>query len=185
MRYQINLVYETRVKEKKAEMARTRVIAFTTACFGLLILSLFYSTLEVFKMQSALNYEKEKLAKVEREFKSYKATQMIVNKADIELLDRLQNNRIFWTKKLAAMARHLPENYWVTRFLYDAGSFRAYGFGYISKKQEQLITLNDYFNKLRADTTYNNDFKQTHFVATERKDEGKKFRVSFEFFSQK
>ena len=185
MIYTINLVRESRFAEKKEEVRRVRIFGFTAICFGLLGLALFYTALQTVEMQLVLFAEEEKLEKIETAYQKYQSAKMIVNKDDIELLDKLQNNRIFWTKKLAAMAFHLPENYWITQFGYDSEVFKASGFGYISQEQEQLIVLNNYFNHLRADTTYNNDFKKTEFIATQRSDDAGRMRVSFDFLSGK
>ncbi len=181
MKYAINLVRTLRIDERKAEIKRVRVLTMTGVSIGILVLSLFYSALQVLTMESKLNDERGKLARIEAEYKRYKETTMIINKADIELLNQLQSGRIFWTKKLASMALHLPDNYWITDFGFGEPSFDVKGYGYITSDQKQLVTIDDYLNLLRADTTFNDVFKQIFFNSTERRDEGKRERVSFEY----
>jgi hypothetical protein len=184
MKYSINLVRKMREEEKRAERRRLRTVALCFICFGALCLSVFYSTLQILRMERVLQDERNKLARIEAEFRKYQKTKMIVNKADIELLDRLQNSRIFWTKKLAAMAFHLPDNYWITSFGYRSPSFTVDGYGYISPEQKQLITLDNYLNELRFDSTFADRFIVTYLNSTVRKDEQGKMRVSFDFSSE-
>jgi Tfp pilus assembly protein PilN len=181
MKYSINLVRTMRIEERRAEARRVRVLTLSGICFGVLALAVFYTVLDVFMMETTLRDEREKLARIEQEYKRYKETTMIVNKADIELLNQLQSGRIFWTKKLAAMASHLPENYWITDFNFGQSSFDVKGYGYITGDQRQLVTIDDYLNLLRADSTFNDVFTKVYFNSTERTDEGDRERVSFHY----
>lgn len=182
MKYSINLVRTLREQERRQALARRRTSMLVILCLVSLALAIGYNTLHVVAMRSVIAEEHNKLARIDAEYKQYKATTLIVDKADIELLDKLQNDRIFWTRKLAAMAVHLPENYWVTKFGYGkANTFQVDGYGYITKAQKQLITLDDYLNLLRADSLFNDDFKTTHLDLAKRDDEGSRERVNFEY----
>jgi hypothetical protein len=181
--YQINLIRSLRQQETASERHRTILMGGAVFCFGLLAVSLFYAALQVLTIRMALGSEIGQLNRIKAEYSKYKQTRMIVNKSDLELLDGIQNRRIFWTKKLAAMAVDLPDNYWITNFGYKPPRFTASGFGYISPKQEQLVTIDEYLNQLRKDSTYNDVFSNTFFNATVRSDEDKHERVSFEYYS--
>jgi hypothetical protein len=183
MKYQINLVRQIRVDEKRMIVLHNRIFVAATFCICLLTLSVVYLVFQILNMEMKISAEKQTLGRIEMEYSKYKATKMQVDKADIELLDNLQGSRIFWTKKLAAMAYYLPENYWITKFGYDARTYKVSGYGYISGQQEQLITLDDYLNKLRADSTYNDVFNTTNFNSVQRSDEEGRSRISFEYSS--
>jgi hypothetical protein len=183
MKYAINLVRTLRLEEKKIEIKRARLVAICTSCFGVLGLSLFYALLQVLSMVNTLNEEKSKVARIEQEYKQYTATNNFVDRSDIELLDKLQNKKIFWTKKIAAMAQHLPENYWVTQFVNEKNSFVVSGYGYISSNQEQLITIDDYLNLLRNDRLFNDVFKNLFLKSMSRTDEETRERISFEYLA--
>jgi Tfp pilus assembly protein PilN len=135
-------------------------------------------------MSRTLARERAELARIEAEYRRYKATQMIVDKADIELLDQLYSGKIFWTKKLEAMARNLPENYWITMFRYKDGTCNVKGYGYITEEQRQLITIDDYLNLLRQDRGFNDVLKNVHFNLTERNDEPGRERVTFDYSAE-
>ena len=183
MHYNINLVRTTRIEEKKGERKRLTTLVFLICALSILILSSLYTALEILRMERVLKDEGEKVARIQEEYKRYKASKTIINKADIELLDKLQHERIFWTKKLVAMAQYLPENYWITEFGYKPNSFDVHGYGYITKEQEQLITMDDYLNELRKDTTFNDVFRNTYLNLTERKDERTRERITFKYSS--
>jgi Tfp pilus assembly protein PilN len=185
IKYTINLVRQIRLEERRLIKQKNRIFTLAASCSGLLIFACLILVSQVLSMKSKLDMERQVLNRIEQEYGKYRATRMVIDKADIERLDSLQSARIFWTKKLADLAYYLPENYWITSFKFDARMLRVQGNGYISAEQEQLITLDDYLNKLRADSTYNDVFKSTYFNLVNRSDEEGRSRVVFEFSSQR
>jgi Tfp pilus assembly protein PilN len=183
MKYAVNLIRNLRAEEKKRDEKRGRIVMMCTACFGILMLAVLFSVLEVFRIMNTLSEETVKLKRIEQEYKQYTVTNTFIDKADIELLDKLQNKKIFWTRKIAAMAAHLPENYWITRFDFKRGLFTVSGYGYISTNQEQLITIDDYLNMLRSDRLFSDVLRNIYLTATERTDEETGERVSFEYMA--
>lgn len=184
MRYNINLIRQLRVEERRASELKDRLFTIGVSCFGLLGIATLTLTFQILSMEAKLTNEKQELARIEQEYSKYKTTKMVIDKADIERLDSLQSHRIFWTKKLVAMAIYLPEEYWIIRFNFDGRTYKVGGFGYISSEQDQLITLDEYLNKLRADPTYVDVFKTTFFSSVVRSDEeNNRQRVSFEYYS--
>lgn len=182
MKYQANLIRDLLRAEKQRKVRTFRRIIYSVTAFGILVLALFQSTLNILYMRQKIAMEQEKLDRIEEEYKKYQATAMIINRADIELLDRLQHNRVFWTKKLAATALYLPEKYWIEKISFDR-NYRVSGYGLTVPEQKQLITMDSYLNMLREDTTYNDDFPVTYLEAVVRTDEDKVERVHFELSS--
>jgi hypothetical protein len=189
MKYRINLIHQLRLKEKKEREQKSTLRIMIIVAFTILLISIGYSVATVLRMKLAIQREKNELARIEVEYRKYRTTKMIVNKEDIELLDRLQNGRLFWTKKLAAMAYHLPNKppnlYWITDFTYKEPRLKVNGFGFISPRQEQLITLDDYLNSLRKDTSFSDVFTSCYINSTIRDDEGYQERVSFEYSAER
>jgi Tfp pilus assembly protein PilN len=183
MNYSINLVRQIRLEEQKLIKQKDRIFILAASCTAVLIIACLLFLSQVLSMESKLNVERQVLARIEQEYGKYRATRMVIDKADIERLDSLQSARIFWTKKLAALAYYLPENYWITSFKFDGKTLGVQGNGYISADQKQLITLDDYLNKLRVDSTYNDVFKTTYFNVVNRSDEEGRSRVVFEYSS--
>jgi hypothetical protein len=179
--YKINLVRDLREQEKAAERRRSRAIALGVGCFGFLALSLLYCIFSIWEMEHVISSEKEKLTLLQQEYRKYTATNMTVDKADVELLNSLQGRGIFWTKKLAAMAKHLPENYSITRFEYASGILNVGGFGYISQKQDQLLILDEYLKNLHQDSTFSDVFKFISLISAVRKDEQGADKITFEY----
>jgi Tfp pilus assembly protein PilN len=183
MKYTINLVRTLREEEHLADVRRARIATMSMISFSVLGLVLIYSVFQVLAMEATLRMERQQVTRLEAEYKRYKETQMIVDKSDVELLAQLLNTRIYWTRKIAAMAHHLPENYWITEFKYGNNQFDVKGYGYIAASQGQLITIDDYLNLIRADALFNDVFQETYLNSTERTDEETRERVSFDYSS--
>lgn len=184
MKYSFNLVRDIQRAQRDAERRRVKTLALLASGFGLLLISIFYALLQVLPMNSSVQAERARLRAVTTEYRQYQASKMIINQSDIELLDKLQHNRIFWTKKLVAMASSLPENFWITRFAFDRSILTVDGYGYLNGKQEQLITLDSYLTTLRVDTMFNDVFKQVRLVSAIRSDDIQQERVGFSYAAQ-
>jgi Tfp pilus assembly protein PilN len=185
MKYAINLIRQIRIEEHKVMLLKNHIFTLAASCSGLLVIAILVLGFKILQMQISLKNERQQVNRIEMEYGKYKATKMVIDKADIERLDSLQANRTYWTKKIAAMAYYLPENYWITKFSFDGKMFNVGGYGYITQDQQQLITLDDYLNKLRADSTFNDVFKTTYFNSVQRSDEEGQNRVSFEYSSMR
>lgn len=189
MKYQINVIQQLRQKQKREQTLQSSINIMVAVSLALLVVSLIYTASRIMLMNLTLEAEKNELARIEAEYSKYKATRMTVDKGDIELLDKIQRSRIYWTKKLASMALHLPNQppnpYWITSFGFNRTVFNVKGYGLISPEQEQLITIDDYLNNLRKDSTFNDVFTNCYLNATIRQDDGQKERVSFDFSAEK
>lgn len=188
IKYRLNLVKLVRRAERRSRAQAVNMALIAVMCFAAVGLAGFFTYYRIVGMERVIEKEKQKLAAIEAEYHSYQETNVSIDKADIELLNRLQSNRVYWTRKLEAMAKHLPNeepiSYWVTNFGYQGNSFNVRGYGYITHKQEQLLALDEYLNNLRADPTYSDIFSPTYLNSTVRSDEEQnRERVSFEYSS--
>jgi len=195
LKYKLNLVKSVRAAERRARQHKSNMLLIALLCFGILGLVVFSTYTKIEGMQRVVANEKRKLKLIEAEYKNYQEMHVSIDKADIELLNQLQMNRVYWTKKLEAIAKHLPDeqpiSYWITKFGYKSGTqaFNVHGYGYITQSQEQLLALDNYLNDLRADVNYSGVFGSTFLNSAIRNDESeadhrqKRDRVSFEFSS--
>ncbi|GBU20809.1 hypothetical protein R80B4_00694 [Fibrobacteres bacterium R8-0-B4] len=198
LKYNINLMRSALEAERRYSKLRLKMAIIFIVCFGALGGAAVYVYAQISLMKHTLYAEKQKLLKVEEEYRKYQEETSVVNKADVELLGRLQTNRIYWTRKLDAMARYLPEaepiSYWITKFGYNDNSktFTVDGYGYITQRQEQLLELEQYLDSLRAEPSYAYIFGATYLKSAVRNDElplrntdaGRvRDRVSFEYAS--
>jgi hypothetical protein len=176
--YRLNLIRSIREREKKAERRKRLAFIMAAGCFGFFALSILYSALTIWQMERVISMERDKLSRLKQEYQKYTATKLIVDKSDVELLGSLQGKGIFWTRKLAAMAKHLPDNYWITRFSYQNEFLSIGGFGLAGPQQGQLLVLNDYITELEKDTSFADVFKDVRLVKVDRSGDGSK--ISFE-----
>lgn len=180
-RYRLNLVRELREREKRREKRRQTMFLVGLGCFGLLITTFLLSGLAMWKMERVLASEQLDLTRLKLEYNKYKVTKLIVDKSDIELLNELKGRGIFWTHIIAALAKHLPDNYWITRFKFSNNELQVSGYGYVSPRQDQLLVLDAYLNYLRADTSFSDVFRTTRLIATRRTTDQSQTRISFDF----
>ena len=177
IKYRMNLVKSLRAAEKRSLKHRVSLFFLLIICFSVLGGSGYYSYSQVTAMQRVINREKEAVRRLEAEYRNYQSTQSTVDKADVELLNDLLSRRVYWTRVLDAMAKHLPDeqpiSYWITRFGYrdQNRTFTVQGYGYITQEQEQLLALDEYLNKLRADSYYSDVFGSTALRSATRSDE--------------
>jgi len=196
IKYRMNLMKSTLQAEELDYKRRLKMALMFIICFGALGGAAFYVYAQLSMMEQTIYAEKLKLRAVQAEFQNYQEETSVVNKADVELLGQLQTNRIYWTRKLEAMARYLPDSaptsYWINKFGYNDNikTFTVSGYGYISQKQEQLLELERYLDSLRTEPSYAHIFGATYLKSAERSDEllrttdgAKRDRVSFEYAS--
>jgi hypothetical protein len=176
--YRLNLIRSIREREKKSERRKRLAFILAAGCFGFFVLSALYSGLTIWQMESVISLEKDKLSRLKQEYQKYTATKLIVDKADVELLGSLQGKGIFWTRKVTAMAQHLPENFWITRFSFQNGELNVAGFGLAGPRQSQLLVLNGYINDLKKDTSFADVFREVRLKKADRSDDGGK--IAFE-----
>lgn len=182
MKYKFNIIQSMQAAE--ARQARERFLrrALRAGSLGFLGIAFLYAALQVFAMYGAVKRTAQRLDRIQQEFNRYKSSKMTIQKSDITLLDNMQKNRIYWTRILVALARHLPKNYWITSFDYDTQELTVKGFGYITQGQQQLIALNKYTNFLRGDTTFTDEFGRVFLKKAVRNDaDDMRPRISFEF----
>ncbi|MBD3316976.1 MAG: hypothetical protein GF344_14400 [Chitinivibrionales bacterium] len=176
-RYRINLVRLIRQEEWRSSMRRKRLVSLTAGSLALLVSALMYAGWQIVEMEAVLKQEQAKLSRIEAEYRQYTDTEALIGDSDIRLLDNLKNNATFWTRKLAAIARHLPDGYATTALSYDGGSLFLEGIGKVSSRQRHLIELNDYMKALGNDTTFNDVFKKLYLNSARREGEGKTGKV--------
>lgn len=180
-KYRINLVRKLREQERLAERRKRLQVSAGLACFAVLALALGYSGYTIWKMESVIGEEERKLAAIQAEYRKYTAARAIVDKSDVELLHSLQGRGILWTKKLAAMATHLPDQYAITDFSYRNGELRVAGYGYLTPRQDQLLVLDGYLNRLRKDSAFSDVFKDIRLNSAAREEDAGSGRFGFEF----
>jgi hypothetical protein len=177
--YRLNLIRTIRERERKSERRKRMAFILGAGCFGFLIISGLYSVMTIWLMENVIKSEQVKLLHLKQEYQKYTATKLIIDKADVELLGSLQGKGIFWTRKLAAMAKHLPDNYWITRFSFENNELRVGGYGLATSQQRQLLILDGYIRDLQQDTTFADVFKTIRLRSADRNEDGGK--VAFEF----
>ena len=176
--YRLNLIRDLREREKRIDQRRRLAVILGLGSFGFFLISLLYSGMTMWQMERVISLEKEKLERLQADYRKYTAARLIVDKSDIELLSGLQGRGIFWTRKLAALAKHLPDNFWITAFRYNGTELRITGYGNLSARQDHLLILEGYLKEMRQDTSFADVFPALYLNRVDR--EGQTGRIAFE-----
>lgn len=185
MAYQTNMIRAIRYEERKREQQRRRIRMLTFLSVAAIFLSSGYTAWNIYTMEQEIRAEGMELLKLEQEFRQYRKTEATVDKQDVELLNRLQGNRIFWTRKLAALAHHLPQGYHILSLNYGGNELIVTGTGDASSRQDQLIVLNSYMQSLRDDPMFSDVFKNIRLTSSSRSTDSREDAVKFEFVAEK
>jgi len=180
VRYTINMVRTIREEERKQHKRQFKLFLFSLLSFGLFALSLAYGALAILPMRAVLHKAETRLNRIEAEYEQYQSTQASIGSEDIKLLDKLYNGKVFWTEVLAAVAYHLPEGFWTSSFKYDGKEFTVKGFGRTGGKQDHLIVIDHYINRLRNDEAFRKVFKSVRLNSTSRNDDGGRSLIYFD-----
>jgi Tfp pilus assembly protein PilN len=158
VRYRTNLIRTLRVEEKRDEQRQrlTRILVVGSLC--LLAISVIYTGLNIWSMQSVLRVESENLARLKAEYAKYNASKEIIDKSDVETLNQLQLSSIFWSRKLVALGQHLPEDYWLKSIAFQNKDLKVTGSANPSMDEGVLLGLQKYVESLLADTAFSKEF---------------------------
>lgn len=88
MKFTINLVQRQRAEEQRAEERRLRISVFAMVSFGILGIAILFTFFQIVSMGFALSGERNSLSLIKAEYGKYRSTRMIVDKADLGLLEQ-------------------------------------------------------------------------------------------------
>jgi Tfp pilus assembly protein PilN len=158
--YKLNLIKKLRAEQYKEEQARLRRTILFTIYYGLLVVVFFFYMFYYLGLKEKRDTKIMELKKIERDIQSLEQSSEAITREDLQLLNRLQKDRIFWSKKMVVLASGLPESYWIESLGYRGEKLEVKGRGYISAKQEQLLVLDDYLAVLRNNKEFMQDFRK-------------------------
>lgn len=183
VRYTTNLIRTLRIEERKAEQLQRLTAILTTGSFAFLGLAILYGVLNFWSMNAVIQVETDNLNHLREEYKKYQATQETVDKGDVELLNQLQTGGIFWSKKLAALGRHLPEGHLLNSIKFEGSNLRVTGMTGPEAGQDDLLVLQRYLQDLEKDPTFNQDFPKLRLTSVLRGKDSQN-GMSFEFLAE-
>jgi hypothetical protein len=154
---------------KKQAEAETKIFQITALSF-LIIVIVFVVILIIMsgnldkKLQNRLTL----LNQINKEIKTYQISGEYLTSNDMERLADLSTNRVFWAKKLVALAEKTTDQIAITHFSYKNEVLRLYGITKVDREQKEFDLINNFIKSLKENKQISEDFPEIKFVRSTR-----------------
>ncbi|RLC50228.1 MAG: hypothetical protein DRZ79_04720 [Candidatus Cloacimonadota bacterium] len=165
--YKINLNKYGELKRKIEQEKRTFQITAFSFFFFTVILTLIVILLNG-NLNKKLENRKQLLAKIKNEVKAYKVSGEYLSKKDLERLANISTQRIFWAKKLVALAEKTNDKIAITHFSFKNNVLSLYGITKVDKKQKEFDLIDNFILQLKNNKQISVDFPEIKFVKSRR-----------------
>ncbi len=163
--FKINLNKYGELKLKKESEKKT--FANTTIAFFVLIAVFVGVTFYLHSIMSEkINNRYKFLKEIKEEIKKYQASGEDLSTKDLERLTSLSTERIFWAKKLVALAEKMDDKIAITHFSFKTDVLSLYGITKMDKNQKEHDLIDSFITKLNQNTQISVDFDDIIFVSS-------------------
>lgn len=157
--FKINLNKYGEVKlqaERERKTFLQSVIAFLV-CLIILIVGLVVVN---GMLQDKVQNRKAYLAETQRQLDAFQTNEDFLSSTDLDRLAETFNNRIFWSKKMVALAREINDQLAVSKFSYNNGILTLNGITPVDSNVKELDLINSFITRLKDNPEISNDFPQ-------------------------
>jgi len=178
--FKINLNKYGELKQQAEAEARTfrnTVVSF------LIFFALLYGV--VFVLRNSLDAKvverKNTLADIESQIEKYQTSGDYLSAEDLQKIAEITRNRIFWAKKLVALAEHTDDRIAIEKFTYKNGVLKLYGITPLEREsQEHDLIIEGFIDKLQANAQISGDFPDIYFEKSNKDKEKDTDIIKFE-----
>lgn len=161
----LNKFGELRLQQEAERKAfQTFVSLFVLGTLLLFAFVIYIDTQLAHKLQSRKNFLKQ----IEDQVASYEVSGDFLSKSDLDRLSGAFTDRIFWAKKLVALADRTQSQIAITHFSYKRGILSLYGITKVDKGQKEFDLIDNFIENLKANPQISMDFKDIEFVRSNR-----------------
>ena len=165
--FTINLNKYGELKKKAAQETKTfRYVSISFVLISIIFYIIFLTINS--NLQAKLNNRKALLSDIKKEIKSYKVSGEYLSKKDLERLAQLSTERIFWAKKLVALAEKTTDKIAITHFSFKNDVLRLYGITKVDREQKEFDLIDDFIKRLKENKQISVDFPEIQFVKSAR-----------------
>lgn len=154
---------------KRQQNLEKKTFMGTVAFYGiasLIILIFFFILLGT--LNSKLDSRKNLLSKIRKEIKSYQVSGEYLSRNDLEKINDINSQRIFWAKKLVALSDITTEKLAITNFTFKSNVLSLFGIIKIDKNQKEFDLIDQFIADLKANPSIHGDFPEIKFVKSSR-----------------
>lgn len=165
--FKINLNKFGELKRQQNVEKKTFLGAALFYGIGSLIILIFFFVL-IGMLGSKLDSRKNLLHKIRKEIKSYQVSGEYLSSNDLEKINDVSSQRIFWAKKLVALSDITTEKLAITKFTFKNNVLSLYGITKIDKDQKEFDLIDKFISDLKANSAINDDFPEIKFMKSSR-----------------
>ncbi len=150
---------------RKMESERKTFVSTVTAFLAFTILMGGFVVYMNVDLQKKINNRKKLNDAIKTEIESYEISGEFLSAKDMERLTNVSTKRIFWAKKLVALADKTTDKIAITHFSYKNNKLSLFGITKLDKKEKEFdLIIEDFIKKLKDDIQISSDFPEIEFV---------------------
>ena len=165
--FKINLNKFGEIKKQQEIEKKTFWGTVLIYSIGSIIALIIFIFLLVF-LNKRIDTRKELLRNIKKEIKSYQISGEYLSGKDLKTIADLSSNRVFWAKKLVALADITSKKLAITKFTYKSNTLSLYGITKVDKNQKEFDLIDEFINNLKNNPEINQDFPEIKFVRSIR-----------------
>jgi hypothetical protein len=120
------------------------------------------------QLEKKLQNRQKFLKQLNEQVSSYETSGDYLGKADLDNLSKAFTDRIFWAKKLVALAERTQSQIAITHFSYKRGVLSLYGITKVERDQKEFDLIDSFIQSLKTNPQISQDFPEIIFVKSNR-----------------
>jgi hypothetical protein len=163
--FKINLNKYGELKQKQEAEKKTflnTVVTFFVLLAILVGFSLWVNSTLDRKYKNRVTYIKS----IKKEIERYKDNGEYLSQKDLERLTTISTERIFWSKKLVALADKTNDKIAITHFSYKNDTFSLFGITKLDREVNEHSLIEEFIGSLKENKQISSDFSDIKFVSS-------------------
>ncbi len=153
----LNKFGEMKVHQERERKTFTRAAGIFVVLMLVLCGGVYYLNSELTRK---LDNRIQNLNEINDKIKDFQVSGDYLSSNDLDRLAATFNNRIFWAKKLVALAREIADKLAVFEFSYGNGILTLNGITPVDANVQEVALINEFIQRLKNNPEISNDFPQ-------------------------
>lgn len=156
-RINLNKFGEMKVQaEREKKTFRNAILIFVIGLIALSATFYYYNSVLDSKIENRRVY----LGETEAQLKSFQTSGEYLSSNDLDRLTNTFTNRIFWAKKMVALAAEINDNLAVRKFSFNNGILTLNGITPVDANVKEIDLINMFIDRLKSNPEISNDFPE-------------------------
>lgn len=112
------------------------------------------------KYENRQNY----LTEIDRQLDAFSNSSEYLSSKDLERLTRINNDRVFWAKKLVALSERTTSQIAITHFSFKNGILSLYGITKLDRGEKEFDLIDSFVLSLKENKAITIDFPEIRFI---------------------